>query len=227
MEVYCPHCGNELLEDASFCASCGKPMEIEESTDTEEAASSQTPPPSQGQTDDQPVSLEQGLPCPRCGSRNTKYVAQTAMNTQGGGYSCCVGGCGGLMLGPVGLLLGLCGSGQKTTTTDTSRWVCGDCGAEFVSRGKVAQSIRFLGNIGTGLDIFGMLFIGFTFDWLLGGLVVLCGAFCLWAAFFKGNPNYTTESLFEDYEEWKRKLLIAHGIGLAASLALGFALLRL
>lgn len=61
--------------------------------------------------------------CPKCGSEKIQF----ATNTSGGGYSVGDGCCGYMMLGPLGLLCGACGS--KTETEEF--WVCNNCGHKF------------------------------------------------------------------------------------------------
>lgn len=61
--------------------------------------------------------------CPKCGSEKTQF----ATNTSGGGYSAGNGCCGYMILGPIGLLCGACGS--RTETEEF--WVCNNCGNRF------------------------------------------------------------------------------------------------
>jgi len=64
------------------------------------------------------------MACPRCGSHNVQVIADT--NTKG--YDFCPGFLGWWLLGPIGLLCGMCGMGE--TNTYIIR-VCRDCGAKF------------------------------------------------------------------------------------------------
>ena len=69
------------------------------------------------------------MKCPKCGSENVQYATKTS----GGGYSAGDSCLGYLLLGPLGLLCGACGSG----TTTEEFWVCRDCGNRFsVREGK-------------------------------------------------------------------------------------------
>lgn len=65
--------------------------------------------------------------CPKCGSNHLQVVNET--KTTGGGYSAGNGCCGYILLGPLGLLCGSCGS--KTKTTNKAFFVCMDCGNKF------------------------------------------------------------------------------------------------
>lgn len=61
--------------------------------------------------------------CPKCGSENVQF----STNTSGGGYKAGSGCCGYMILGPLGLLCGACGSGSTTTEF----WICNQCGHRF------------------------------------------------------------------------------------------------
>lgn len=66
------------------------------------------------------------MKCPKCGSENVQYATKTS----GGGISAGDSCLGYLLLGPLGLLCGACGSG----TTTEEFWVCRDCGNRFSIR---------------------------------------------------------------------------------------------
>ena len=63
--------------------------------------------------------------CPKCGEENCSAIGET--ETQGFGAG--KGICGYLLLGPFGLLCGLCGMG-KTKGTKVF-FVCNNCGRRF------------------------------------------------------------------------------------------------
>lgn len=74
------------------------------------------------------------IKCPMCGKTNLQYVTETDTKVEtSGGYSGTKGCMGYLLLGPLGLLCGNCGSSKKTTVTDIHKhfWVCSDCGHKF------------------------------------------------------------------------------------------------
>lgn len=65
------------------------------------------------------------MKCPNCGSDNCFPITET--NTKGfdAGNACC----GYFLLGgPLGLLCGLCGTGETKTK---QYWKCGNCGSSF------------------------------------------------------------------------------------------------
>ena len=66
--------------------------------------------------------------CPKCGSENCHFVSRT--KTTNGSF--CDGCCGFILLGPIGILCGLCG--RDTNTKEF--WVCDNCGAKFTKGGQ-------------------------------------------------------------------------------------------
>jgi len=63
------------------------------------------------------------MKCPKCGSEHIQYATKTS----GGGFSAGNSCCGYILLGPLGLLCGACGSGTRTDEF----WICQDCGTKF------------------------------------------------------------------------------------------------
>lgn len=65
--------------------------------------------------------------CPHCGSSNCQYITTSETHSKGfdSGDACC----GLFLLGPAGLLCGLCGSESHTNTKEF--WVCQNCGRKF------------------------------------------------------------------------------------------------
>ena len=68
-----------------------------------------------------------GKVCPRCGCPSCQIINEST--TTGGDYGVCSGICGYILMGPVGLLCGLCGMDTKTKTR--AYWVCPSCGKKF------------------------------------------------------------------------------------------------
>ncbi len=78
--------------------------------------------------------------CPNCGSEHVQYATKTS----GGGFSFLDSCCGYIMLGPLGLLCGACGSGTSTKEF----WICHDCGHKFSTeraKQKEADETRLAG----------------------------------------------------------------------------------
>ena len=100
--------------------------------------------------------------CPQCGNRNLQITTQTDVTTTGKGYSAGKGCLGYFLLGPIGLLCGACGSGQKTTVKDTKRWACSNCGNNFEAPDDIkarAKELSAVNKIFIGLLVFGLVTI--------------------------------------------------------------------
>ncbi len=65
--------------------------------------------------------------CPKCGSDTCQIITETT--TTGKDFSAGKGCCGYILLGPVGLLCGICGEGKQTNSK--SYWICSHCGRKF------------------------------------------------------------------------------------------------
>ena len=63
--------------------------------------------------------------CPNCGSEKTQFATHTSSR----GFSFSNACCGSVILGPLGLLCGACGSGRSTEEF----WICQECGEKFTS----------------------------------------------------------------------------------------------
>lgn len=63
------------------------------------------------------------MKCPRCGSENVQFYSKTTSHGLSLSGSCC----GAILLGPLGVLCGLCGMGSETD----EYWICSDCGNKF------------------------------------------------------------------------------------------------
>lgn len=197
--MFCPKCGTKLPDGSKFCPKCGSsvdrpvihlpttaPKEPKQVTSSSEQKSSQ-------------VSNED-IHCPQCGAGDC--VPQYKTNVSGGGYGCLQGGLGTLILGPFGLLCGLCGRSVKTT--NTLMWVCPKCGYEFMS-------IRDIFNI-SKLLLWATYFLVAIFAFFVVAIIkaqllylemfvcaaipLLCGVFCLWAA-FKVPEGYRESSILQ------------------------------
>ena len=98
------------------------------------------------------------LCCPKCGSKRIQATTETDVRTTGKNYSVGQGCLGYLLLGPLGLLCGSCGSGQKTTTTSTTYWVCPNCGNKFQSPQDIRSEAQNKKSASVALIIIGIVF---------------------------------------------------------------------
>lgn len=100
--INCPSCGNHADANTKFYAR--NPVSIS------------------------PVhSATNEIKCPKCGCNDCQPINESY--TTGRGYGAGKGCCGYLLLGPIGLLCGACGSGSRTT--NQLYWVCKKCGYKF------------------------------------------------------------------------------------------------
>lgn len=75
------------------------------------------------------------MKCPYCGSENIQYCTKTS----GGGFSFFDSCCGYILLGPLGLLCGACGSGTSTKEF----WICQNCGRKFSNtKAKITEETK-------------------------------------------------------------------------------------
>ena len=71
--------------------------------------------------------------CPFCGADNCQPMQKTTTETSVKGYGWGSGCCGMLLLGPFGLLCGLCGAGSKSKTSSELWWTCMKCGKQHLA----------------------------------------------------------------------------------------------
>ena len=133
--MFCRFCGAENPDEAAFCKQCGKQLTL--ITPTEEKYTTFRNAPSKSSA----TSVDSEITCPFChaSSGNCHPVVKTDIKTSGGGYGFWNGCCGFILLGPVGLLCGACGSSVKTKVRNETWWVCQKCGKEFLSKQSAVE----------------------------------------------------------------------------------------
>ena len=120
--MYCKQCGKNNPDGNTFCTGCGKPL---------------FPKP-----DNTYAAATQSIVCPQCGNKNLTIVTETNTQTTGKNFSAGQGCLGYLLLGPLGILCGSCGNSQKTTSTNTTYWVCNKCGKKFKHFDDLEKEIK-------------------------------------------------------------------------------------
>lgn len=143
--MFCIHCGKEIPDGSVFCTYCGKRVGTEEEGQHKKETDSQ-----KKSTDSamgilrEVVSFGQELinedpgdknnvVCPFCKEGNCEPITKNVTEVTNDGYKWGSGCCGLVLLGPFGLLCGLCGSGSKTKTQNEVWWVCKKCGKQHIS----------------------------------------------------------------------------------------------
>ena len=132
--MFCRFCGEKNSDNAAFCKKCGKKL-------TNESANAPPVSPVElyakqyaEQYVDSMLQKSEAAFCPFCsaGHEYCHPIAKVNVKTSGGGYRFCNGCCGYILLGPIGLLCGACGSSAKTKVRNETWFVCSKCGKEFM-----------------------------------------------------------------------------------------------
>lgn len=127
--MFCRYCGKEIPDAASFCTYCGRSQTVEKINIQDSKLEEQKKvcyDNIKDDTQEKAVSEKnrgKSIKCPKCGSNNIQFATRTHGSLFSTSDSCC----GFLLLGPLGLLCGLCGSDVSTDEF----WVCRDCGKKF------------------------------------------------------------------------------------------------
>ena len=201
--MYCPKCGKELPEGAQFCPNCGNsvsPSEVPSQSPNLSGYEQDIPLSEQPNTPLEPPLSTPPVPneeikCPQCGA--VGCVPQYKQNVSGGGYGCCSGGLGALILGPLGLLCGLCG--RSTKTTNNLVWICPKCGHEFRAVDKENVQIYLRALVIGGEMLIPMLLMllvdqgGIKAMGLIGIAICLCMVIAAKTALPENPLTYLTE----------------------------------
>ncbi|MBU5465055.1 zinc-ribbon domain-containing protein [Anaerotignum sp. MSJ-24] len=191
--MFCKFCGEKNPDEAVFCKKCGKKIKDEIALSDVENNKVQ-------KTEISNTSTIFGVSCPQCsaGSEFCHPVVKTNVKVTGKFYDICDGCCGYILLGPVGLLCGACGSSVKTKTRNETWWICQRCGKEFMSK----QSALERANVSMWMAALYTLLIGscighgieepgdFWFDAIL--VLIIVG---LWISIVKSFEDRTGRKL--------------------------------
>lgn len=84
------------------------------------------------------------LRCPKCKSERLISTTDTIVNDNSKGYGGGLGCLGFLLMGPLGLLCGLCGKKRDISVENLHYFICQDCGHEFLAHD---DAVRMLNSI--------------------------------------------------------------------------------
>ncbi len=139
--MVCKHCGVANPDGAKFCHKCGSSlMDTKEPPKTEEPPKVEEAPSQQG--DLAPATAHTDPVCPFCGSENCQPMMRNITKIKNSGYSATSGCCGLCLLGPFGLLCGLCGTGSKIDIKNETVWTCQKCGKQHLSQTDTLEKAK-------------------------------------------------------------------------------------
>lgn len=115
-----------------------------------------------------PNQLNYAMHCPRCGNKNLQMVTQQDTHSNGKNYSGGKGCLGLVLLGPLGLLCGMCGNGKQIYTTNSISWVCTNCGM-IVDTQQMGSGTEK--NKSSAATIVAAIFL-LVFCWVMFGILV-------------------------------------------------------
>lgn len=177
--MFCSKCGTQNPDDSKFCAGCG--AALDEGGSIQSAGSSQSHMAEVPLVDDLPeidIPSGSGVHCPKCKSEKIQSLTETDVQ---GGYQAGKGCLGYLLFGPLGFLCGALGKKARMTSTNSTMFVCMECGHKFAhlddmiaEREKKAKLSLITGVVLLILGIW-FLFDDFSFE-ALGGLIIFVGA---------------------------------------------------
>lgn len=143
--MFCMYCGTKNEDDYCYCKNCGKPLKSVPDEETLDKQPMELVPVDKEKREEDTTnrtvhhSTTASPPkicCPKCGAESGSCLSinKATTKTTGSNYNAGSGCCGMILLGPFGLLCGLCGAGKNTTTQNQTWWVCQQCGAEFQAK---------------------------------------------------------------------------------------------
>lgn len=134
----CSYCGAENSSERNLCLKCGQPLMYEAADRTEsEIDLFQLP-----EDSDHPEHKDSI--CPHCGGNHCDPISRTATKVRSKGYSISNGFCGMCLLGPFGLLCGLCGKSTKVNMKNEVVWICKSCGKEHLSQKDALEKAKVM-----------------------------------------------------------------------------------
>lgn len=186
----CTKCGVENPEGAKFCRSCGNnlldPGKTEPQRETSvgekfKKVSSESKKfgaelKNAFEEDINRAAREKNdTVCPFCQESDCTPMQKSTTEINSKGYQWGTGCCGMFLLGPFGLLCGLCGTGTKTKVTNELWWTCKKCGKQHIALDDALKKWETVvsGLLGSGVTA-GIAFA--IIKWLELGFISFVGA---------------------------------------------------
>lgn len=198
--MYCRFCGTKNSDEHPYCKTCGKPLALPATQEPIPVHDSSIQPPTQPP----PIPSPSAISCPYChaDAQDCHPISKTNVETSSG-YSLWNGCCGMLLLGPAGLLCGLCGQ-NKTSVKSATWWVCKQCGREFMTIPSAVQlaetsmgsAAAYSFVVGGAMGFFSNTDCSF---WIFAILALIAvGIWCTIPMTMTEQTGHTLEDLWED-----------------------------
>ena len=203
---YCKRCGEALTEDRNHCGACGSAVAIvtpDMTLHLEKYSGSKT-----SSVVSKPLNSAI-VYCPKCKSQKLQTVIESKTEGKGGGYGTGKGCLGWLLLGPLGLLCGICGSETKIMTTNKTLFMCMDCGNKFREANELAEeksktSVKsFIG--GPVAIVLAIVFLLSKGAFLLGLFVIAIGCLAIWFGFDEQKASEEIKNKKYEAECYKKQ----------------------
>jgi len=188
----CEKCGASNQENARFCRECGNNLLIQAQNEDNKKADESVTQPEQltsvlpehasvtnaneekKESHKEPSERNDAI-CPFCHEPGCHPLEKSITESKTIGYKWGTGCCGMFLMGPFGLLCGLCGTGSKTKTTSEMWWACTKCGKEHIALtaalNKWETFVSSLPLVGLSTGFVALIAKGFLrwfMEWLLG-----------------------------------------------------------
>lgn len=128
--IICRACGAENPDGAKFCHRCGTDLHNQ---GPQPPKQNQAGPSDPAQKSPEEKTERNDTVCPFCQATDCQPMQKSATEIQNKGYHWGQGCCGMFLLGPFGLLCGLCGTGSKIKSENTLWWTCLKCGKQHIA----------------------------------------------------------------------------------------------
>ncbi len=123
--MYCRKCGAELDDKMVVCPYCAEP--------TQHHAAQTVDNTQEGH------STNKDTICPHCNTMGCTPLQKNTTKITNSNFNWSSGCCGLLLMGPFGLLCGLCGKGTKVDIQNETWWICMKCGRQHISRDDAVE----------------------------------------------------------------------------------------